>query len=98
MHVFITNGLSIYIVIYGMVCLAQMASESLIRLQYCYILINLTYNTPATNKQSIIYGKGVSISQSHYYCNQRGMNSIHESVDIIIHYFVITFTSCCIFT
>ncbi len=61
-------------------------------------MINLTSNTPATNKQSVIYGKGISISQIHNYSNRRAMNSIHELVDIIIHYIVIIFTSCCIFT
>ncbi len=54
-----------------MVSLAQMASESLVRLQYSYSMINLTSNTPATNKQPIIYGKGVSISKSHYYSKSK---------------------------
>ncbi len=54
----------LYIVIYSMIYLAQMASESLVRLQYCYSMINfLTSNTPATNKQSIIYGKGFQLAR-----------------------------------
>ncbi len=81
-----------------MVCLAQIASESSLGYNIVIVRLFLTSITPATNKQPIVNGKGVSISQSHYYNNHRSMHNIHELVDINIHYIVITLTYCCIFT